>query len=233
MTADQARPGEQLVPCRDLEAEIAHRRAAGFLLDAIFPADDPVVALMSRDGERLRLHRADVSPPVRSNRIAATTSFTSAPAGDGDWHVGRAGMHYRDLIADRQGGGVIASHIAIPGGGEVPDSVHFHEVDFQLILCAAGWVEVVYEDQGPPFVLAPGDCVLQPPTIRHRVLSSSPGLEVVELARPAMHETRFDHDLELPTGELRRDREALIDPEVVKNCVADLMKQQDMIHGPI
>jgi quercetin dioxygenase-like cupin family protein len=41
--------------------------------------------------------------------------------------------------------------------------------------------------------------VLQPPQIRHRVLESSAGLEVVEIGCPALHETIADHDMELPT----------------------------------
>ena len=56
------------------------------------------------------------------------------------------------------------------------------QVRFQMIFCVAGWVRVVYEQQGDPFVLHPGDMVIQPPTIRHRVLASSDGLEVVELS---------------------------------------------------
>src|SRR5205085_10663891 len=63
-----------------------------------------------------------------------------------------------------------------------------------------GWVRVVYEDQGEPFVMNEGNLVLQPPGIRHRVLESSPGLEVVEITCPALHETFADHELELPTG---------------------------------
>ena len=46
-----------------------------------------------------------------------------------------------------------------------------------------------------------GDLVLQPPGIRHRVLESSPGLEVVEISAPALHETFADHELTLPNGE--------------------------------
>ena len=52
-----------------------------------------------------------------------------------------------------------------------------------------------------------GDCVLQPPRIRHRVLESSPGFEVVEIGCPALHETLADHDMELPTGRLLPDRD--------------------------
>jgi quercetin dioxygenase-like cupin family protein len=57
---------------------------------------------------------------------------------------------------------------------------------------------VVYEDQGEPFVMNEGDLVLQPPGIRHRVLESSAGLEVIEISAPALHETLADHELALP-----------------------------------
>ncbi len=123
------------------------------------------------------------------------------------WHAGRAGMQYRDLIPDRLGGRVIASHIRIPDGGVVPDYVHYHEVVFQMIYCRRGWVRVVYEDQGPPFVMQPGDCVLQPPRIRHRVLEASPGLEVIEIGCPAEHATWRDHELPLPTDHIVPDRD--------------------------
>lgn len=114
--------------------------------------------------------------------------------------VGRAGMLYRDLIPSRLGGRFVASHICIPQGGPVPDYVHFHRVRFQMIFCKAGWVRLVYEDQGEPFILKAGDCVLQPPEIRHRVLEASDGLEVVEVGCPALHETCGDPEMPLPTG---------------------------------
>ena len=122
------------------------------------------------------------------------------------WGVGRAGMEYRDLIPGRLGGYVVASHIRIPAGGEVPDYVHFHRVRFQMIYCKAGWVRVVYEDQGPPFVMRAGDCVLQPPEIRHRVLEASAGLEVIEIGCPAVHDTAADHVIMLPTSTQYPDR---------------------------
>lgn len=116
------------------------------------------------------------------------------------WKTGRAGMQYRDLIPDRCGGRFIASHIRIPRGGPVADDVHYHEIHFQLIYCRRGWVRLVYEDQGEPFVMRVGDCVLQPPRIRHRVLEAADNLEVVEFTSPARHLTRLDHDMRLPTG---------------------------------
>jgi len=68
-------------------------------------------------------------------------------------------------------------------------------------------LRVLYQDQGPPFVLQPGDAVLQPPRIRHRVLECSPGLEVIEVSCPAEHETLADLALELPTPEVRPERD--------------------------
>lgn len=123
------------------------------------------------------------------------------------WVIGRAGMLYRDLIPDRLGGSIIASHINIPKGGPVPDMVHYHTIGFQLIFCYSGWVKLVYEDQGPPFILEAGDCVTQPPEIRHRVLESSDNLEVIEIGVPADHMTTIDHEMELPTKTYHPEKE--------------------------
>lgn len=123
------------------------------------------------------------------------------------WIIGRAGMQYRDLVPTRLGGAVIASHIRIPDGGPVPDMVHYHKVGFQLIFCVNGWVDVIYEDQGGPIRLHAGDCFIQPPEIRHRVLEASDGIEVIEIGVPAEHITEIDHVMTLPTPERRPDRE--------------------------
>ncbi len=123
------------------------------------------------------------------------------------WIIGRAGMLYRDLIPSRLGGSIIASHIRIPDGGPVPDMVHFHKVGFQLIFCYRGWVEVIYEDQGGPIRLQAGDCFIQPPEIRHRVMEASDGIEVIEIGIPADHITEIEHEMKLPTEQLRPDRE--------------------------
>jgi len=176
--------------CADLDAAVAEHEARGFRVDMIVPADDPEAIEMSRGDARVRLVRT--TPPR---------------ATDGDWHMGRAGMEYRDLLLDRFGGRVIASHIRIRDGGPVADYVHYHAIDFQLIYVRAGWVRVVYEDQGPPFVMGAGDCVVQPPLIRHRVLEASAGLEVIEVASPARHATYADHELQLPTPSFNPDRD--------------------------
>ena len=85
--------------------------------------------------------------------------------------------------------------------------VHFHAVGFQLIFCHCGWVRLVYEDQGPPFALGAGDCVIQPPEIRHRVLEASAGVEVIEIGVPSEHLTSVNHEMELPTPHVRPGRE--------------------------
>ena len=116
--------------------------------------------------------------------------------------IGRAGMQYRDLIPSRLGGSIIASHIRIPDGGPVPDMVHYHTVGFQLIFCYRGWVDVLYEDQGDGMLrLTAGDCVIQPPEIRHRVCHASPDIEVIEIGVPAEHVTTIDHEMVLPNGQ--------------------------------
>jgi quercetin dioxygenase-like cupin family protein len=123
------------------------------------------------------------------------------------WVIGRAGMQYRDLVPSRLGGAMIASHIRIPDGGPVPDMVHYHKVGFQLIFCIRGWVDVLYEDQGGLRRLNAGDCFIQPPQIRHRVVEASDGIEVIEIGVPAEHVTEIDHEMTLPTPVERPDRE--------------------------
>ena len=134
--------------------------------------------------------------------------ITHLDKGD-SWVVGRAGMLYRDLVPSRLGGALIASHIHVPNDGPVADMVHYHTVFFQLIYCYKGWVKVVYEGQGEPLFLYPGDCVIQPPEIRHRVLESGNGLQVIEIGVPAQHMTSFDHHIQLPTINYTPKREFL------------------------
>jgi quercetin dioxygenase-like cupin family protein len=185
------------IVCEDLNLAIDDLKRDGFRVDAIYPADDPSTALMSREGRSVRATTRPGSerPSAALPHFVPEFVFTPAGASPGQ---GRAGMFYRDLIPSRLGGRYIASHITIPEGGPVSDWVHYHHVALQVIMVVKGWVRVVYEDQGEPFVMEAGDLVLQPPGIRHRVLESSPGLEVVEISAPAVHETWADHRLELP-----------------------------------
>lgn len=183
--------------------------------------------LISPCGVRVELR--DAEPALHIPQGEQAFILTRHDARDG-WHVGRAGMHYRDLIPGRLGGRFIASHIRIPDGGEVPDYVHYHRVRFQMIFCKAGWVRVVYEDQGEPFVLRAGDCVLQPPQIRHRVLEASPGLEVIELGCPAVHETLADRALVLPNARCLPERE-FSGQRFVRHIAADAVWQPWQVPG--
>jgi quercetin dioxygenase-like cupin family protein len=158
--------------------------------------------IIAPNGMRIEFVEAETELQIPNG----TQEFVVSRLNDEAWNVGRANMEYRDLIPSRLGGRFIASHIRIPVGGEVPDYVHFHKVRFQLIFCKKGWAKLVYEDQGEPFILNEGDCVLQPPEIRHRVLESSDGLEVIEIGCPAIHETFADHDLQLPTPQFLPER---------------------------
>lgn len=193
-----------VIPCADIADTIAGFERLGFRLDTILPADDPAVAIVSGHGLRLRLQRDASAPPTTLAPLAAKPFV--GRAGEGEWSTGRAGMRYRDLVPDRLGGHLVASQIRIDDAGPVPDYVHWHAVQLQLIYCHRGSVRVVYEDQGAPFELLPGDCVLQPPGIRHRVLECSAGLEVIELGVPAVHPTHVDHVLALPTAAVRPER---------------------------
>ena len=160
--------------------------------------------LVAPNGTRVEIDQANPSlilPPTEHAFVVRRLA-DQAP-----WVIGRAGMHYRDLVPSRLGGAMIASHIRIPDGGPVPDMVHFHKVGFQLIFCIKGWVDVVYEDQGGPIRLTAGDCFIQPPEIRHRVLEASDGIEVIEIGVPADHVTQIDHEMTLPTPHLRPGRE--------------------------
>ena len=159
--------------------------------------------LTAPNGTRIEIE--ELNPPFVMPRT--DHSFVVRRLADqAPWVIGRAGMHYRDLIPDRLGGSIIASHIRIPDGGPVPDMVHYHTVGFQLIFCYRGWVDLVYEDQGEPFRLHAGNCVIQPPEIRHRVLYASDNIEVIEIGVPAEHVTTIDHEMELPNGPANPDR---------------------------
>ncbi len=231
---------EVVLPCSELNETLAfYTETLGLVVEFIFPADNPKVAVLCGHGIRVRLEiSAEASNSVIRLLIEdATVTETDLIAPNGTrfiltaalppvalpaeqqslvisqlnekskWVIGRAGMEYRDLIPNRQGGRFIASHIRINEGGPVPDYVHFHRVRFQLIFCIKGWVKLLYEDQGEAFVLKAGDCVLQPPEIRHRVLESSVGLEVVEIGCPAIHETYADRNMLLPTETINPDHD--------------------------
>lgn len=179
---DWVNMSETKVLCSNLDEGIDEYLWQGYRLEMIVPSDAPREVLMSKAGDTIRL--------CSKNRQRSSNAT---------WVTGRAGMMYCDLIPGRLGGKVVASHIRILNGGEVADYVHYHKIRFQVIYCLKGLIKVVYEDQGEPFWLNPGDCVLQPPEIRHRVLEAEANSEVIEITAPAVHETWTDHEMKLPT----------------------------------
>lgn len=190
---------ERQIVCEILDSAIDDLRSDGFRLDLIYPADEPHTAVLSRQGDSVRLTRRPDAPPLSDVLPPFIKQFELTHAGTRT-SQGRAGMLYRDLIPGRLGGRYIASHISIPEGGAVEDWVHFHRIALQLLYVRRGWVRVVYEDQGLPILMGEGDLVLQPPQIRHRVLESSSGLEVIEIGAPALHATYAEHRFDLPNG---------------------------------
>lgn len=210
---------DMIYPADNPQVAVLSGHGIRIRLDGAAGTGDGLVRILSDDpdgfasGKRelrapggCRVEIAERNPPVvlppTQHAFVVRRLADQAP-----WIIGRAGMHYRDLIPSRLGGSIIASHIRIPDGGPVPDMVHFHKVGFQLIFCYKGWVDVVYEDQGGPIRLHAGDCFIQPPEIRHRVLEASDGIEVIEIGVPAEHITEIDHVMTLPTDHLRPNRE--------------------------
>lgn len=182
--------------------------AQGGASDLYLLCDDPRAAAVASPvvaPNGLRIHLVAADPPMQQPATEQRLVLTRG-AGAEAWGKGRAGMFYRDLVPDRLGGAFIASHIRILEGGPVADYVHFHKIRFQTIFCRKGWVRVAYEGQGEALVMRAGDCVLQPPRIRHRVMESSAGAEVVEICTPAEHITVADRSMTLPHAEQQPGR---------------------------
>lgn len=104
-------------------------------------------------------------------------------------HGLRAFFAYRDLGIRDATGGAFGAHVirAVPGEGAKPHW-HNHELDFQMVYILKGWVRFEYEDIGE-VELRPGDCIHQPPRIRHREIAHSDDLELIEITAPAEFRT--------------------------------------------
>jgi quercetin dioxygenase-like cupin family protein len=97
----------------------------------------------------------------------------------------RSFFAYRDLGVRAATGGAFGAHIirAVPGEGAKP-AWHTHDLGFQFVLVLRGSVVFEYADIGV-VELRPGDSVVQPPGVRHREVSHSDDLELLELTSPA------------------------------------------------
>lgn len=101
----------------------------------------------------------------------------------------RGFFEYRDLGIKEATGGKVGAHvIRAREGGHATGEPHLHHLDFQMVYVLKGWVRFWYEGVGE-VTLEPGDCVHQPPGIRHRELAHSDDLELIEITLPAEFET--------------------------------------------
>jgi quercetin dioxygenase-like cupin family protein len=124
------------------------------------------------------------APPTRTMvRHAAESGFDAGL---------RAFFEYRDLGIREATHGAFGAHVirAVPGRHAEP-KWHTHDLAFQMVYILKGWVRFEYEDIGE-VELRPGDCVHQPPRIRHRELAHSDDLELIEITGPAEFETALD-----------------------------------------
>lgn len=112
-----------------------------------------------------------------SVRHARDTSFES----DGL----RTFFEYRDLGIGESTGGKFHAHVirAREGHGERV-GWHQHDLEFQMVYILKGWAIFEYEGKGEVRLEA-GDCVHQPPGIRHREVDHSDDLELIEITSPA------------------------------------------------
>ena len=121
------------------------------------------------------------------NQMWKGQAFTVAHADDGKFEGRglRAFFEYRQLGISEATQGKYGAHVirAVPGRHSEA-AWHTHDLDFQMVYVTRGWVVFEYEGQGE-VTLREGSCVLQPPGIRHREVTHSDDLELVEITSPA------------------------------------------------
>ena len=103
----------------------------------------------------------------------------------------RSFFEYRDLGIKSATGGKFVAHVirAVPGKHTDPQW-HTHNLEFQMVYILKGWVKFEYEEEGE-ITLREGSSVLQPPGIKHREVSHSDDLELLEICSPAEFETNL------------------------------------------
>jgi mannose-6-phosphate isomerase-like protein (cupin superfamily) len=101
----------------------------------------------------------------------------------------RAFFEYRDLGIAGATAGKYGAHVirAVPGRHSEA-AWHTHELEFQMVYVTRGWVVFEYEGEGE-HILREGSCVLQPPGIKHREVTHSDDMELIEITSPAEFET--------------------------------------------
>ena len=87
-------------------------------------------------------------------------------------------------LAEATGGRYHAQVIRASAPSEEGTGPHRHALDFQMVYLLKGWARFDYEGEGE-ITLKPGDCVLQPPGIRHELTACSEDMELLEVTSPA------------------------------------------------
>ena len=125
--------------------------------------------------------------------MASDWDFVHDLASKADWKAGlREIFEYRDLGIKAATKGAYVAHIIRANGKKSKDEVrewHVHDCDFQFVLVLNGWAEFEYEGNGV-HKIQKGDCVLQPPRIKHREIACSDDFEVLEIVAPGEFATR-------------------------------------------
>ena len=115
-------------------------------------------------------------------------------AAEAEWTPGlREIFDYRDLGIKAGTKGDYVAHVIRANGRKSKDEVqqwHYHDCAFQMVYILNGWAEFEYEGQGK-HRLEKGDCILQPPSLKHREIACSDDLEILEIVSPADFATRL------------------------------------------
>jgi mannose-6-phosphate isomerase-like protein (cupin superfamily) len=101
----------------------------------------------------------------------------------------RAYFEYRDLGIKRATRGKVVAHVIRARPGKAPHGQwHWHDCKVQFVYVLKGTAVFEYEGVGKVTMKA-GSCFYQPPGIRHRELSHSKDLELLEIVAPATFRT--------------------------------------------
>jgi mannose-6-phosphate isomerase-like protein (cupin superfamily) len=115
----------------------------------------------------------------------------------------RAYFEYRDLGIERATRGKVVAHVIRARPGKAPHGQwHRHDCKVQFVYVLRGSAVFEYEGVGK-VTMKPGSCFYQPPGIRHRELSHSKDLELLEIVAPAKFRTV---SLEKPAARKSRGR---------------------------
>jgi quercetin dioxygenase-like cupin family protein len=115
----------------------------------------------------------------------------------------RAYFEYRDLGIKRATRGKVVAHVIRARPGKAPHGQwHRHDCRVQFVYVLKGTAVFEYEGVGRVRMKA-GSCFYQPPGIRHREISHSKDLELIEIVAPAIFKTV---SLEKPAARKSRAR---------------------------